>query len=206
MATYLNDREKCEAVARICNLYATGRFTLRDCCKRYNVSSTAFSMWTAPRINVLELLAKGLPIPEGCIPNCNEMYLKAKRVNQENYEFNLREKARHGLEKKVSGYDYEETVKEYAIDSREFIIDKITGEEIENPNYGHKYLVKEKVANKQREPDTTSIIFALTNVDGDTFKNRQTIDANLDVSVTGFENMPDSDLEAKIKDLEAKIR
>ena len=74
-----------------------------------------------------------------------------------------------------------------------------------------KQIIKEKKTIKKHiQPDTTAIIFALTNLDPEHWKNRQNIDGNIqsDVRFTGFQsvlpNVPD--IEAITKNAREQCR
>lgn len=92
--------------------------------------------------------------------------------------------AKRSLLKKIQGYEVKETQ-----------IVSIPGvDEKGNP----KQIIKEKKTIKKHiQPDTTAIIFALTNLDPEHWKNRQQLDGNIqsDVRFTGFQsvlpNVPD---------------
>lgn len=92
--------------------------------------------------------------------------------------------AKRSLLKKIQGYEVKETQ-----------IVSIPGvDEKGNP----KQIIKEKKTIKKHiQPDTTAIIFALTNLDPEHWKNRQQLDGNIqsDVRFTGFRsvlpNVPD---------------
>ena len=92
--------------------------------------------------------------------------------------------AKRSLLKKIQGYEVKETQ-----------IVSIPGvDEKGNPNH----IIKEKKTIKKHiQPDTTAIIFALTNLDPEHWKNRQQLDGNIqsDVRFTGFRsvlpNVPD---------------
>ena len=92
--------------------------------------------------------------------------------------------AKRSLLKKIQGYEVKETQ-----------IVSIPGvDEKGNP----KQIIKEKKTIKKHiQPDTAAIIFALTNLDPEHWKNRQQLDGNIqsDVRFTGFRsvlpNVPD---------------
>lgn len=105
--------------------------------------------------------------------------------------------AKRSLLKKIQGYEVKETQ-----------IVSIPGvDEKGNP----KQIIKEqKTIKKHIQPDTTAIIFALTNLDPEHWKNRQNIDGNIqsDVRFTGFQsvlpNVPD--IEAMTKNVREQCR
>lgn len=105
--------------------------------------------------------------------------------------------AKRSLLKKIQGYEVKETQ-----------IVSIPGvDEKGNP----KQIIKEKKTIKKHiQPDTTAIIFALTNLDPEHWKNRQNIDGNIqsDVRFTGFQsvlpNVPD--IEAMTKNVREQCR
>lgn len=72
------------------------------------------------------------------------------------------------LWKKAQGYEVEESKEEYAMKK------------------GERVLVKKTTTKKHIAPDTGALIFALTNVDPDNWKNRQDNRLSVDDSVTGF--------------------
>ena len=72
------------------------------------------------------------------------------------------------LWKKAKGYEVEESKEEYAMKK------------------GERVLVKKTTTKKHIAPDTGALIFALTNVDPDNWKNRQDNRLSVDDSVTGF--------------------
>lgn len=82
---------------------------------------------------------------------------------REQFEANMIAEAKKSLRKKITGYEVEET---------RFVLGKT--------KEGDKPIVKEKVVTKKHvAPDTTALIFFLSNKAPDEFKNRHTIDGNV---------------------------
>lgn len=126
----------------------------------------------------------------------NEFCEAIKKAEERRLGFFVVE-AKRSLLKKIQGYEVKETQ-----------IVSIPGvDEKGNP----KQIIKEKKTIKKHiQPDTTAIIFALTNLDPEHWKNRQNIDGNIqsDVRFTGFQsvlpNVPD--IEAITKNAREQCR
>lgn len=138
---------------KICDLYATDKYTIENACESQGVPYATFYGWITPT-------------RKGYVQEIQEIYLKAheeKRLNrsrtlQERKE-SIGEIALESLKKKVEGWKWQETTREGK------------GEDEET---GNRRTVK--VVDKFQVPDATSLIFALTNAFPDEFKNKHNTD------------------------------
>lgn len=94
--------------------------------------------------------------------------------------------AKRSLLKKIQGYEVKET---HTV--------TIPGKEKDEEGKPKPIIKEQKIVDKHYQPDTAAIIFALTNLDPEHWKNRQQLDGNIqsDVRFTGFRsvlpNVPD---------------
>ena len=112
---------------------------------------------------------------------------KAEAEHDKQYISGLLADAKRSLGDLVRGFDVEETKTEY-----------------ENDAHGNPRIKKQTNTTKHIVPNPTAIIFALTNLDPETWKNRQTTDVNGKVETesktdVSLANVPD-DLLAKVID------
>lgn len=113
------------------------------------------------------------------------------RAKEEALKVYARE-AKKSLMKKLTGYDYVETKTVY-VDSG------IKGD--------NKPKIKESIkVTKHVQADTQAIIFTLINQDGESWKNRQTTELTGKDGKDLFAAMTDEELDAKIADLESKMK
>lgn len=138
---------------KICDMYATDRYTIDDCCKAEGVLYATFYCWITPTRS-------------GYIQEVQEIYEKANEERSENRKKNLNErklrigeKALDALEKKIEGWKWEEITKQGK--------DKESQKAI-------------KIVEKFQVPDTASIIFAATNAFPEEFKNKYNTDVTTD--------------------------
>lgn len=116
-----------------------------------------------------------------------EQLKKAEAEHEKRYINDLLASAKRSLGDLVRGFDVEETKTEYGNDAN-----------------GNPRIVKQTNTTKHIAPNPTAIIFALTNLDPETWKNRQTTDVNGKVETetktdVSLANVPD-DLLAKVID------
>lgn len=93
----------------------------------------------------------------------------AVKKAREEFRQEIGSKLEASLWKKANGYEVEETKEEFS-----------------RRKNGEVVLVKKTTTKKHIAPDTGALIFALTNVDPDNWKNRQDNRLSVDDSVTGF--------------------
>lgn len=141
-----------------------------------------------------ELAAKRAGVAESLIYAWKERYLdfrdqikKAESEHEKEYVNELLTSAKRSLGDLVRGYEYEEVKTEY-----------------ENDAKGNPRIKKQTNTTKRVPPNPTAIIFTLTNLEPETWKNRQTTDLNGKVETDGktdisLANVPD-DLLAKVID------
>lgn len=140
---------------KICDNYATDKFTIENCCEAEGVPYATFYGWITPtRSNYLQ--------------EVQEIYLKAheeKRLNRSKSlqarKESIGEKALISLEKKVEGWRWTETVKEGR------------GQKTTEGGKSNKTV---RETEKFQVPDATTLIFALTNAFPDEFKNKHNTD------------------------------
>ena len=145
----------------ICEKVATGEHTIKSCITNEAVPEKQFYRWLERDIEKAK--------EENRESWTLELYRAAKKKATQKYKTDLCEKARTGLQKAISGYEYEET-KIVATASKEKDADG-------NNKPGQvKEITKIK---KYVGPNVTAIIFALTNTDPDNFKHKR--DLMLDV-------------------------
>lgn len=116
-----------------------------------------------------------------------EQLLKAEKEHEANYATDIIAKAKVSLAKLITGYTVEEHKTEYKRDA-----------------HGNPQIDRQTTISKPVAPSTTAIIFALTNLQPDIWKNRQTTDINGKVdgevkSNVCLDKIPD-DLLAKVID------
>lgn len=138
-----------EKARKICDLYATDKYTIESCCESEGVPYATFYGWiTSTRT--------------GFIQEIQELYKKAdeeksfnRKKSLEERKKTIGEKALIALEKKIEGWTWDEVTKEGK--------DKKNGKMV-------------KVVSKFQVPDTASIIFATTNAFPEEFKNKHNTD------------------------------
>lgn len=138
---------------KICDLYATDKYTIENACESQGVPYATFYGWITPTRS-------------GHIQEVQEIYLKANEERRLNRSRTLRERkesigeiALESLKKKVQGWQWQEITKEGK------------GKDAESKN--NKTV---RVVDKFQVPDTTSLIFALTNAFPEEFKNKHNTD------------------------------
>lgn len=115
----------------------------------------------------------------------SEQLKKAEADHEKKYINELLVDAKRSLGDLVRGFDVEETRTEYGTDAQ-----------------GNPKIVKQINTTKHVQPNPTAIIFALTNLDPETWKNRQTTDLNGRVET---ETKTDVSLDKVPDDLLAKV-
>jgi len=133
----LTTKQKIEVANRIFEQYATGLYTLESCCEAEGITDRTLRNW-AEKISAISASLK-----------------KAKIEAEENSRADLREKARFGLLKKVTGFEVTEKKTFYDADDNVTKIIETT-----------KYI----------PPSDTAIIFVLTNLDPDNFKHLRAVE------------------------------
>lgn len=124
-------------VSEICELLATGKYTIADTCKKVGLSETQFYVWKKNKPQFAEEVKKA----------------EASRL------VSFKEMATSGLAKLLDIHEFEEVSTEY-----------------ENDNEGKPLIKKQKRVKKKIMPNPAAVIFALTNLDPDNWKNRQHTD------------------------------
>jgi hypothetical protein len=105
--------------------------------------------------------------------------------------------ARNSLVKKLEGYTVQENHITY-IDSKD---------KDEHGKIVSKPRIKEKkVVEKHFQPDTQAIMFALTNLEGETWKNRQSTELTGKDGKDLINTKSDEELDARIAELEKKLK
>jgi hypothetical protein len=123
-------------------------------------------------------------------PEFSEAIEKAKEA----YDRLLVKEAKSSLMKKIRGYTVQET-KTVMIDSGK-----------PGPDGKTTPKIKERtVVDKTFQPDTTAIIFALTNKAPEEYKNRQSAELTGKDGKDLFANLSNEELEARIAELEKKL-
>jgi hypothetical protein len=133
--------EKIEIAKRICELYATGKYTIASCCETEGLSVRQFVNWEAE------------------ITEVSQVYKQAKLEATATWRGNLKQAALTSLQKLVQGFhEYEEH------QEVEPIYDKDGTQIGVTP-------VKLKKVKKYYAPHVTAVIFALKSMDPGTFKD-----------------------------------
>ena len=101
----------------------------------------------------------------------------------------LVKEAKTSLRKKVNGYDVDEKKTVYV-----------------NGQDGKPVIKEQTTIKKHFQPDTSAIIFALTNKAPDEYKNRQSTELTGKGGKDLFASLTDEELESRIADLEKKIK
>lgn len=196
--------EKLELSTKICALYATGKHTIEYCCKKFHVPHMGFLGWAAPTSDINQLLIDNKPLPDRCVPAIHEMYKEAKIKQLVGYSEVVKDAARHSLLKRIEGYETTEINEEYELDT-----DRVDENGEPNTNFGKMKLVKQRVKTKMEPPSDTAIIFALTNVDSDNFKNRNfnQVDATVKIPDASKEvaKLSDTELARKKSEIRSKL-
>jgi hypothetical protein len=123
-------------------------------------------------------------------PEFSEAIEKAREA----YDRLLVKEAKASLMKKIKGYTVQET-KTVMIDSGK-----------PGPDGKTTPKIKERtVVDKTFQPDTTAIIFALTNKAPEEYKNRQSAELTGKDGKDLFANLSNEELEARIAELEKKL-
>lgn len=114
----------------------------------------------------------------------------SQRQRDESFKKSLKERAKSALEKLVSGFESVETY-------QEGIPDEVTGK-----------IITTKVTTRKKftPPNTTAVIFALTNVDGENFKHKSETEHKGRIEIDNLANLTDEELENRIKELQKKIK
>lgn len=124
-------------VKEICDLLATGEFTIADTCKKLGIVKDTFYRWIKEKSD----------------------FSDAIKAAEEKRRSSFAEMAKSGLAKLLDVHEYEEVTTEY-----------------ENDKEGRPVIKKQKRVKKKVMPSAPAVIFALTNLDSDNFKNRQQTD------------------------------
>lgn len=101
----------------------------------------------------------------------------------------LVKEAKTSLRKKVNGYDVDEKKTVYV-----------------NGQDGKPVIKEQTTIKKHFQPDTSAIIFALTNKAPEEYKNRQSTELTGKGGKDLFASLTDEELESRIADLEKKIK
>ena len=152
----------------ICTLYASNKFTLKNCLAEVGIRSS--STWHSWRKSVESI---------------DQMWVKAKEAKSQVYRSTIQEMAVTSLERQITGYwvDGEEVTEHvefvYPRDENGFIID---GSEPIAEVVTSRSRKKKKIYVK---PSPTATIFALTNLDPKNFKRNPTEEdeANREVNI-----------------------
>lgn len=96
--------------------------------------------------------------------------------------------ARNSLIKKLEGYEVEET--------------KVVAT---NDILGKPKIKEKTITKKHFQPDTAAIIFALTNLEGETWKNRQNTELTGKDGKDLIQSKSDDELDSRIAELEKKL-
>lgn len=144
----LTVEEKIEIAVKVCEMYATDKYTIQMCLDKYGIKSP--STWTAWQEEI------------GTI---GELYKAAKEKKETVYRVNLKERARTGLERSIEG----EVVN---------LVD--TEEEFKD---GEWVIIKRKTRQVHVRGSVQAQIFALVNIDSETFKHRNSAEAEVPLDV-----------------------
>lgn len=119
----------------------------------------------------------------------------AETIAQARIDANMRylKMARNSLVKKLEGYTVQEKHITY-VDSK----DK---DGVSKPK-----IKEQKVVDKHFQPDTQAIIFTLTNLESETWQNRQNTELTGKGGKDLFQSMSDDDIEKRITELESKLK
>lgn len=118
-----------------------------------------------------------------------EEFREAIELAEETCRQNYAIEAKKSLKKKIKGYHETETR----------TVKRPDGE-------GELKVVEVTETRKHIPPDTTAIIFALTNTDPQNWKNRHSAEVTGKDGKDLISNMTDEELDAEIKELERKLR
>ena len=125
----------------------------------------------------------------------DEEFAKAIKDAKEECKDYLVVEAKKSLKKKIQGYTVEET-KVVTVPSKEL-----------DENGRPKPRIKEQTTVKKHiAPDITAIIFALTNCDPESWRNRQYSEITGKGGKDLIKQLPEDELDKKIADLESKIK
>lgn len=117
-----------------------------------------------------------------------------QEAKDERVQFFVKE-AKKSLLKKIQGYEVEE-VKTVSVGGKQ------TDEE-GNPAM---YVKEQTITTKHIQPDTSAIIFTLTNCDPENWKNKHSNEVAGKDGKDLFMNISDEELDKKIQDLERKLK
>lgn len=167
--------DKLKKVQKISELYSTDNYSIDECCKTQSITKTTFYDWINDDAEL------------------DEIYRTSIIEARNNYTSELKKRALRAFEKKL-----EERVEE----NIEYYFNL---EEVETLVNGQ--IIKEKVSvpkgltkkTKKVMPSDTIIIFALTNMFPDEFKNKHSVE------VDEITNLSNDAINHKIKELEQKI-
>lgn len=199
----MSPRKVAEMCTEIMELYEEGNHTIEDCVRTFGCTPIVFNRWVRPDLVVEELILMNKDIPPLCHPDMNKKWHEVKDIAAANYSEALKQSARQGLRKKVAGFESVEITEQWIVDVRMTITDE-DGVEIPNKNFGKMMVAGKRVKRKVEAPDTSAIIFALTNVDKSNFKNRNHITSGGEVLESDLNNLSDEELDNKINELENK--
>lgn len=161
---------------KICEDYATDKYTLLDCCKKYGVkSTTTFYKWRDE------------------FPGCMDLYKNAILKAKEQYQEHLKERTLTALEQKLTATFVVEEVEEMKVIKD---INEETGEEalVQIPV---KIIKKKKFI-----PASDSVtIFMAKNLFPEQFSD----DFNFNVQKGEFDNMSEEDIDKAIAKIQAKL-
>lgn len=145
-------------------------------------------------------ICESVGISESCFYNWQATIVEfGESIAQARIEANQKflRMARNSLVKKLEGYTVQESHVTY-VDKTEAGPD---GKPISKPKIKEK-----KIVDKHFQPDTQAIIFALTNLESDTWKNRQNTEVTGKDGKDLISRTPDEEIDKRIAELEKKLK
>lgn len=169
---HFSEEEKMSKSISICKMIERDEFTLASVCESHNIDVRTFYNWRKANSEI------------------SDIYKAACGVQDAIYIDRLVGKARTALEKKLEEQEYTEVHT-----TAEIVYDELTGRmKLDESGKPMRKIKEVKQVKKVRQPETTAIIFFLTNKDRLNFKRNPDL---VDESGQG-DNLTDSNNEAHL--------
>lgn len=186
--------ERVNLTKKIMELYVENSYTLKSCCEAHNVEYSTFRSWAAPTLDNFDLLDKTTQnrlLRRGFVHEVHTLYKRAEIERNKLFRVKLVESAWAGIERLLVGHKLTETNKQLRVNKE-----------------GELKLNKVVVREYEVLPSIVAIIFVLTNLDPENWKNKLYIN-NKTVQrpvKSDLENMTDEQLNKEIKRLEIILK
>lgn len=149
----LTDEQRLDIARKVCEMYATDKYTIAACLSANGIESE--STWRKWQEEIAEIA---------------ELYKGAIEKKEMMYRVNLKERARTGLEKSIEGYTVE--------------LEETEGEDFTDEHGQRRVrITKRKKRQVHFRGSVQAQIFALVNIDSETFKHRNSAEAEVPLDI-----------------------